>query len=90
MDLFEFFFSLKFVSHLINDQLSITANDTFHGWTMIIIQQVYVYTFVCMYGMYMTMYMCLCQLASIHIVQCLSIKLLSDFGQSDISTTTEK
>lgn len=57
--------------------------------TMIIVQQVYVHTFVgmcvcvlCIF-MYMTVRMCLCQLASIHIGQCLSIKLLSDFGQSD-------
>lgn len=50
--------------------------------TAIIIQQVYVYVYA-MLRMYvfLTVCMCLCQLASIHIVQCLSIKLLSAFGQ---------
>lgn len=49
--------------------------------TMIINQQVYVHTYIYVYD---RARMCLCQLASIRIVRCLSIKLLSDFGQSDI------
>lgn len=80
------FFSLEFVSHLINDQLN---NGKWHfpwlQWDNHSNKFMYSYICVCVCAR-----MCLCQLASIHIIQCLSIKLYRILGNRIYSNKRKK